>query len=355
MSSYVKRVAELTGNDSAKPMSKGNDADITGYIDTGSFLFNAQVSGSIFKGLPENRIVVFGGEQSAGKTYFALNAAEQFVKKHPKGEIMYFDTEYAVTTDMVTTRNIPLDRIALIRPKSVQDFRTQCIGVLDGYLEDPVKDRVPLLFVLDSLGALSTTKELEDTSEGSETTDMTKAKLFKSTFRVLTPKFGEAKLPLIVTNHVYDEQGVKYPSKILSGGSGAKYASTLIFFFSKSKKKDSDGEITGNLINVTTNKSRLTVENKRMPTLLDFKFGLNRYYGLLDIASKYGIIEKVSTKFKFPNGESAFESVIYKDPEKWFTKEILLKIDAACGEEFKYGSTQTPPDDEEKEEDNGLD
>ena len=123
----------------------------------------------------------------------------------------------------------------MIPVTTVQEFRTQAIRVLDNYLES--SNRKPMMFVLDSLGMLSTTKEVEDTSEGKETRDMTRAQVLKAAFRVLTLKLGRAGVPLVVTNHTYDSMGL-FSTKEMGGGSGLKYAASSIVFLSKKKEKD---------------------------------------------------------------------------------------------------------------------
>ena len=113
------------------------------------------------------------------------------------------------------------------------------------------------MFVLDSLGMLSTTKEVEDASAGKETRDMTRAQIVKSIFRILSLKLGQAQIPLIVTNHTYDVVGSYMPTKEMGGGSGLKYAASTIIYLSKSKEKDGT-EVVGNIIKCKTFKSRFT-------------------------------------------------------------------------------------------------
>jgi hypothetical protein len=125
----------------------------------------------------------------------------------------------------------------------------------------------------------------------------------------------------------------------MGGGSGLEYAASTIIFFGKKKDKDKDNAVTGAIITAVLKKARLTIENKKVETLLDYSAGLDKYYGLLDLAEKFGIFKKISNKYELPNGEKAFESVILKNPEKYFTKEILDQIDSFCEAEFKYGKT----------------
>jgi RecA/RadA recombinase len=250
---------------------------------------------------------------------------------------------------MLADRDIDTKRVAVVPVATIQEFRTQAVKILDKYIEDRnSKDHPPMMFVLDSLGNLSTTKEMEDIADGKDTRDMTRAQLVRGAFRVLTLKLGKAKVPLIVTNHVYDVVGAYVPTKKMGGGSGLEYAASTILFLSKKKDKDkSDNSITGAIITANLKKARLTIENKKVETLLDYATGLDPYYGLLDLAEKFGIFKKVTTRYELPNGTKAFESAIQKNPEKYFTKDILDQIDEKCKDEFLYGKSNVAAVEEE--------
>jgi hypothetical protein len=134
----------------------------------------------------------------------------------------------------------------------------------------------------------------------------------------------------------------------MGGGSGLEYAASTILFLSKKKDKDkSDNSITGAIITANLKKARLTIENKKVETLLDYATGLDPYYGLLDLAEKFGIFKKVTTRYELPNGTKAFESAIQKNPEKYFTKDILDQIDEKCKDEFLYGKSNVAAVEEE--------
>tara|TARA_R110000824_G_scaffold292565_4_gene480964 strand:+ start:4567 stop:5634 length:1068 start_codon:yes stop_codon:yes gene_type:complete len=324
-------------------------ADVDRYIDTGSYVLNGLLSGSIYKGLPGNKITAFAGESSTGKTYFTLGVVNRFLKDNPDGGVIFFESESAITKQMLIERGIDLERLVIVPVATVQQFRHQALVVLEKYMEDKEEDRRPLLLCLDSLGMLSTTKEMTDSTEGKETKDMTRAAILKAAFRVLTLKLGRAKVPMVVTNHTYDVIGSMYPQKEMGGGSGLKYAADYIVFLSRRKEKDGT-EIVGHVIHCKNFKSRLTKENKMVDVLLRYDTGLNRYYGLIDIAVQYGIFKKLSTRIELPDGKTAFAKTINNNPEKYYTKEILDKIDAACQKEFTYGSMI---DGEYSEEKNG--
>ena len=336
MSDFLKDIIKTTGNEYAALVADGIEgADVGAFYDTGSHIFNALLSGSIYGGLPANKITAIAGESATGKTFFVMGMVKSFLDANPEAGCLYFESESAITKQMVIDRGIDPNRMVIIPVTTVQEFRTQAIKVLDSYLAKNEADRRPMMMCLDSLGMLSTTKEVEDTSEGKETRDMTRAQVLKAAFRVLTLKLGRCGVPMVVTNHTYDSMGL-FSTKEMGGGSGLKYAASSIVFLSK--KKDKDGtEVVGNIVHCKNHKSRLTIENKMVDVRLSYETGLDRYYGLLELAIKYGIFKQVSTRIQLPDNTTQFSKTINNNPEKYFTDDIMKLIDDAAGKEFKYG------------------
>jgi RecA/RadA recombinase len=340
MNDFLKDIIKHTGNEYAALVSDGVEAgDVESFIDTGSFIFNALLSGSIYGGLPANKITALAGESATGKTYFLMGIVKNFLDANPDSGVVYFESESAITKNMITDRGIDPERMVIAPVTTVQEFRTQSLKVLDRYIAQDVDVRRPLFLCLDSLGMLSTTKEVEDTAEGKETRDMTRAQVLKAAFRVLTLKLGKAKVPMVVTNHTYDSMGSMFPTKEMGGGSGLKYAASSIIFLSKKKEKDGT-EVIGNIVHCKNHKSRLTIENKMVDVRLTYDKGLDKYYGLLELAEKYDIFKKVSTRYEMPDGTKQYGKSILNDPEKYFTKEIMDKLEIASDKEFKYGNYQ---------------
>ena len=350
MSDFLKDIIKETGNEYASLVSDGASGDVDSFIDTGSYIFNALLGGSIHRGLPSNKITAIAGESATGKTFFVLGMCKNFLDKNPDGGVIFFESESAITKDIVEERGIDSSRMVVMPVTTVQEFRHQALTVLDKYIEQDVKERKPLLLVLDSLGMLSTTKEMEDTQAGKETKDMTRAQIVKAAFRVLTLKLGKAKVPLIITNHTYDVIGSMFPQKEMGGGSGLKYAASSIVYLSKRKEKEGT-EIIGNIIHCKNYKSRLTKENKVVDVRLTYDKGLDRYYGLLDLALKHNIFKQVSTRIELPDGTKTFGKTINNDPTKYFTKEILEQLDGVCSKEFKYGDGVEAEDTETTQDD----
>ncbi len=336
MSDFLKEIIKQTGNEYAALVSDGIEgADVDSFVDTGSYIFNALLSGSIYGGLPSNKITAVAGESATGKTFFVMGMCKSFLDANPDAGVLYFESESAITKQMVVDRGIDPNRMVIIPVTTVQEFRTQAIKVLDSYLER--SEKKPMMMCLDSLGMLSTTKEVEDTADGKETRDMTRAQVLKAAFRVLTLKLGRAGVPMVVTNHTYDSVGSLFPTKEMGGGSGLKYAASSIVFLSK--KKDKDGSaVVGNIIHCKNHKSRLTIENKMVDVRLNYEKGLDKYYGLLDLAEKYNVFKKVSTRYELPDGVKEFGKTIMNNPTKYFTKDVMDILDECAKKEFKYGN-----------------
>ena len=334
MMDFLKDIVKEIGDDYTKLAS--DISDNQSFIDTGSLVFNGLVSGSIFGGVCSNKITAIAGESSTGKTFFALAVAKNFLDTNPDAYVLYFDTEASITRALLESRGIDLERIVVVNVVTIEEFRSKALKAVDIYLKTPTEDRKPCMFVLDSLGMLSTEKEITDVLNDKQVRDMTKSQLVKGAFRMLTLKLGQANIPLIVTNHTYDVIGSYVPTKEMGGGSGLKYAASTIIYLSKKKEKDQK-EVVGNLIKAKTAKSRLSKENKEVTIRLYFdERGLDRYYGLLELGEIGGLWKNVAGRYEI-NGKKVYAKEIYKNPDQYFTKEVMQALDEIANQQFSYG------------------
>ena len=332
---FLKDIVKEIGDDFTQLASDIDDTEK--YVDTGSYIFNGLVSGSIFGGVSGNKITAIAGESSTGKTFFSLAVVKNFLDSNPDGYCLYFDTEAAVNKSLLADRGIDLNRLVVINVVTIEEFRVKALKAVDKYIKMPIEDRQPCMFVLDSLGMLSTEKEIRDALDDKQVRDMTKSQLVKGAFRMLTLKLGQANIPLIVTNHTYDVIGSYVPTKEMGGGSGLKYAASTIIYLSKKKEKDGK-EIIGNLIKAKTHKSRLSKENKEVNIRLYYdERGLDRYYGLLELGEIGGIWKNVAGRYEI-NGKKVYGKQILANPEEYFTPEVMQALDEIAQKEFSYGS-----------------
>ena len=331
---FLKEIVKEIGDDFTKV---AQDIDETErFIDTGSHIFNSLVSGSIYGGVSSNKITAIAGESSTGKTYFSLAVVKNFLDTNPDGYCLYFDTEAAVNKGLLKSRGVDLTRTVVVNVVTIEEFRGKALKAVDIYLKTDEENRKPCMFVLDSLGMLSTEKEITDALNDKQVRDMTKSQLVKGAFRMLTLKLGQANIPLIVTNHTYDVIGSYVPTKEMGGGSGLKYAASTIIYLSKKKEKDKT-EVVGNIIKAKTAKSRISRENREVEIRLYFdERGLDKYYGLLELGETAGMWKNVAGRYEI-DGKKIYGKQIYAEPEKYFTDDILKKLDETAQRTFSYG------------------
>jgi RecA/RadA recombinase len=333
---FLKDIVKEIGDDYTKLASDIDETET--YVDTGSYIFNALVSGSVFGGVSGNKITAIAGESSTGKTFFSLAVVKNFLDNHPDGYCLYFDTEAAITKSLLESRGVDTTRTVVVNVVTIEEFRSKALKAVDMYLKKPVEERKPCIFVLDSLGMLSTDKEITDALNEKQVRDMTKSQLVKGAFRMLTLKLGQANVPLIVTNHTYDVIGAYVPTKEMGGGSGLKYAASTIIYLSKKKEKDGT-EVVGNIIKAKTAKSRLSKENKDVEIRLYYdERGLDRYYGLLELGEIGGLWKNVAGRYEM-DGKKIYAKQILANPEEYFTEEVMQKLDEIARKEFSYGES----------------
>ena len=331
---FLKDIVKEIGDEYTKLAADIDEEE--NFVDTGSYILNGLCSGSIFGGVSGNKITAIAGESSTGKTFFSLAVVQNFLDSHPDGYCLYFDTESAVTKSLLSSRGVDTTRTVVVNVVTIEDFRSKALRAVDLYLKTPTEDRKPCMFVLDSLGMLSTEKEIRDALDDKQVRDMTKSQLVKGAFRMLTLKLGQANIPMIVTNHTYDVIGSYVPTKEMGGGSGLKYAASTIIYLSKKKEKDGT-EVVGNLIKAKTAKSRLSKENKDVTVRLYYdERGLDRYFGLLELGEIGGLWKNVAGRYEI-GGKKVYAKAILKDPETYFTPEVMEKLDEIAKTEFSYG------------------
>jgi len=333
---FLKEIVKEIGDDFTQLASDIDETEV--FIDTGSYIFNGLISGSIFGGVSNNKITAIAGESSTGKTFFSLAVVKNFLDTNPDGYCLYFDTEAAVNKGLLESRGIDTTRLVVVNVVTIEEFRGKALKAVDIYLKKSEDERKPCMFVLDSLGMLSTEKEINDTLNDKMVRDMTKSQLVKGAFRMLTLKLGQAKIPLIVTNHTYDVIGSYVPTKEMGGGSGLKYAASTIIYLSKKKEKDGK-DVIGNIVKAKTHKSRLSKENKTVEIRLYYdERGLDKYYGLLELGELGGLWKNVAGRYEI-NGKKIYAKQIYAEPETYFDQYVMQALDEIAKREFSYGES----------------
>jgi len=249
------------------------------YINTGNYLLNAQLTGSLFGGIPNSRSICFAGESGTGKTFLTLNACREAQKMGYS--VIYCDSEAAVDEDIMRNFGVDPDKVRyqpVATSLEVRHFVANLCDNLRKYKEKGI-ELPKIMLVLDSLGNLATTKERADAASGSEKKDMTKQQDLRSLFRVITTDLAEFKIPFIFTNHTYATIGAYVPGQTISGGGGAIYNASIILQLSKAGLKEDGANKTGIIVTSKPAKNRFA---RPLPIKFHISFykGMNPYVGL---------------------------------------------------------------------------
>lgn len=336
--------------------------DIHGYMDSGCYALNALVSGELKGGYPWGKIVCLAGEKGTGKTFLLLKGLKGFLDADPENEVIFFESEGALTQEILEERGLDTDRVTIAPVSTIEEFRTQAINTLD-YLIDKKEGTMneagtkrsggdgkfpKLALCLDSLGMLGTNHETATAASGDNKADMGKrAQLIKSTFRLITLKMSLLRIPMIVTAHTYKGMG-KYDAKKLSGGQGVELAASIIVFLTKSGIKE-EGKakiqaLAGNTIKFILHKGRMTIEGSKMDIPLDFKDGIKRNNGIIPLLVEAGLLTKKGAWYSYKDEKNIAqgEKKMYELIDDLVDDEMLDDLQPYIVERFCYGVLNQP-------------
>lgn len=266
-------------------VTKNSFSKIDEWIPTGNYMLNAQISGSIFGGVPNCRSFCIAGDSGTGKTFLTLNICREAQKMGY--DIIYCDSEAAVDQDIFEKFNMDPERVRYQPVSTIQEFTT-FVNNLVSMLSEARKSgaEIPKVFlVLDSLGNLASSKEKDDATSGKGVRDMTKQQIIRSMFRTVTVDLAANKVPFIITNHTYQGIGL-FAKKEISGGGGIAFNPSIIVMLSKAKLKEetsaSKGAEMGSTGIVVTSRPRKNRFAKPIPIRFHISFfkGMNKYTGL---------------------------------------------------------------------------
>jgi RecA/RadA recombinase len=351
-----KFITANSKNEGVTPLNE-DFAQITEWIDTGSYSLNKIVSGSIYKGFPNARVSALAGAPGTGKSLICGKVMREAI--YMGYDILFFDTEGDVDLAFYQRVGCDLDHITVIevapgnKVQSIETFRNYIMNEVVKFKEEN-PDWKPMI-ILDSFGNLPNEKEISDSESDKTNSDMgQKQKAAKSMFRLTSTVASKHKIPFIFTNHIYKDTSVQYDKSIMTGGEGGKYMASIIIFLntlkldeeSDAKFKKTDTETKrGVKIKATCDKNRFVPPAMNGYLYLRFKTGLNKYYGLLDDAVACGVIEKVNKMYYVKHlDKKFFEKYLYT--KEVFTKEVLDKIDEYCQQEYAFSGHLEPVDEE---------
>jgi RecA/RadA recombinase len=270
-------------------------------------IINIALSSTAFGGVCSG-ITTFAGPSKHFKSLFCLICAKAYLDEFKDAILVFYDCEFGTPPAYFKSLGIDTSRVIHVPIMNYEELSFDMNKKLD---EITRGDRV--IFIIDSLGNLASKKEAEDAKNEKSAQDMTRAKVNKSLFRVITPHFRLKDIPLFVVQHTYDTLEL-YSKKVVSGGQGTMLSSDNVFIIGRQQEKEnaSDKEISGYNFTLTVEKSRFVKEKSKFDVTVNFTGGIRRWSGLLDIALEGGYVTKVSAQ-KYAVVDKATGEVQNKD------------------------------------------
>jgi RecA/RadA recombinase len=276
-------------DDGCEIIEKSAGAHINEYISTGSYILNAAISGSMFKGIPCGRVTTLAGAPGAGKSFLALSVCREAQKA---GYVpVYLDSEGAQDVNSVAKLGVDTKKFMIKQVNTISEISTFVLNLCTKLETIPEENRDKIIIVLDSLGNLTSNKEAEDILNATGKRDMTKQQEIKALFRVCATPLAKLHIPFIVISHIYQTQDL-FSKQVVSGGSGINYNSSVTLMLNAAKlngaDKDNDkaaenakGELmkTGVIVTARPEKSRFTIPQK-VSFYIPFFKAPNPYVGL---------------------------------------------------------------------------
>jgi RecA/RadA recombinase len=249
---------------------------------------NIALSGSLVDGMNPG-VVQIVGESKSFKTLFLLILAKGYLDTYPDSVFLFFDSEHGAAKEYFESIGIDEKRVIHLPITSVEDLKVQLSKILKE------TERGDKYFIgIDSIGLLASDKEIHDAEDGKSVADMTRAKALNSLFRIVTAQLPLKNIPLALVNHSYDQIGTMYPKKIIKGGTGSYLSANEIWMISRSQEKNNENELEGFKFTINIEKSRKVKEKAKIPVVVTFEHGIDKYSALLDIALAGNFIEKPS-------------------------------------------------------------
>ncbi len=315
----------------------------TDVIKTSVPMINVALSGSFDGGLLPG-LTMLAGPSKHFKTAFSLLMANAFLAKYPEGIILFYDSEFGTPQSYFDSFNIPRDQVVHSPILNSETLRSDLSVQLDGLTRE---DNV--LIIVDSMGNLASKKEVEDALEGKSVADMTRAKTFKSLWRIATPHLSMKAIPMIVVNHTYKTLEM-FSKDVVGGGTGAYYSSDTIWILGRQQDAEGQGaskELLGYNFIINVEKSRYVKEKSKFSVNVSFENGILKWSGLQDIAIEFGFLTMVGKKYCLTDpatGEIAADGLSSKEllTADKFWNDLLARQDFKDRVQAEYMLTTNP-------------
>lgn len=349
-------LAALNSIDESNPyatyLNSNTLSTVREWIDTGSYGLNAIISGSCFGGIPKGRVTMLAGESMTGKSLFVQKMAANAQKAGL--HVVIFDTESAIDPEGATRLGLDISKVKYVPCITIEQTRNDIYKLLTSIKEKKLEGK--FFIVIDSLGNLQSELDIKRMEKESTSSDSgTKARAMKTLLQTCTNLGAVTGTTFVITNHVYDDPMAMYPSieKNMPGGKAVVYLPSVTVQLARKPLKDDGGKTVGNsalavgqksysgiIIRALTRKNRFIKQYLEIEMYLSFASGLDRYYGLLDLAVGMGVIIQSGSTYSLADGTKLGYAKSWRSNKELWEKTIIPGIEGKIKAEWSYGNKE---------------
>ncbi len=325
-------------------------SNVDGWLDTGSMVLNGIVSGSLFGGIPQNRMTLLAGPSMTGKSFILQKILANAQKK---GLIpVIFDSENAIDSDGAAALGLDVSKVKYVPVFSIEECRNTIYDFLTKVKEKGQEGK--FIIAIDSLGNMESQLQINRMDKNNVSADMgSRAKAMKSLLRTCTQLSGLTKTTILATNHIYEDPAALFPSlvKNMPGGTATVYLPSVTIQLARKpvkEDKNTDGKLavnqknySGVILRALTVKNRFVKQYLEGEMYLSFDKGLHKYYGLLDLAVGLGAVIQTGSTYQLPDGTKIGYYSKWKDDTKLWDETLIPVIEDKIKQEWKYSNKTT--------------
>ena len=292
------------------------DAKTTEWVSTGIKSLNFLLSGDIDKGIPVGKMILVAGKPQSGKSIIGARIAAHAQKQD--FIVVWLDAEHASDVRFLSRAGIDVTKAIYKEIDTIEELQNKLMKILTWSKEKNRK----LFIVLDSLSALSGTKEMSDAADEKLTADMGQtAKNIRAVIRKIIHPLYYSHSVLYCVNHVYAVPGGFIPREEIGGGYSGKFFGQIVLTLNKLNAEEG----ISTKVKVKSKKNREYIEGRTTEFLINYKEGIDDNIGMMDLFKEFDVVKEKGSWFNIDGDEKSYrEKDLFENKEVY--EELLKRL-----------------------------
>ncbi|HVS58653.1 MAG TPA: recombinase RecA [Candidatus Saccharimonadales bacterium] len=290
-------------------------------IPTGSISLDLALGG----GFPKGRVIEVYGPESSGKTTLTLHAIAEVQKAG--GTAAFIDAEHALDPAYAKRIGVDVENLLLSQP----DNGEQALEITETLVRSNAVD----LIVVDSVAALVPRAEIE--GEMGDSLPGLQARLMSQALRKLTGVISRSKATVVFINQIRMKIGVMFGNpETTTGGNALKFYASVRCDIRRIGQIKQGDQVIGNRTRVKVVKNKIAPPFREAEFDIMYNEGISKAGDIIDLATKYGVVEKAGAWFAYggqniAQGREAAKTYLQENPK--VLEEVAKKVRAEATKE----------------------